>query len=106
MSDPVDHHYLPIFYLSRWVGADGKVCRFSRPYGEKVVTKRVAPKGTAFEEYLYSARMPDGPPNLAMGKGFRARMVSEAADALALLEQGLRKSKWKPQLRSAWSRFV
>ncbi len=82
------------------------MCRFSRPYGDEVVTKRVVPKGTAFEEHLYSARMPEGPPNPEMEKGFMSRVDSEAADALELLEQRLPESQWRPRLRSAWSRFV
>src|SRR5437764_7727637 len=26
------HHYIPKFYLKQWVGADGRLCEFSRPY--------------------------------------------------------------------------
>ena len=26
------HHYLPVFYLKSWTGADGRLCEFSRPY--------------------------------------------------------------------------
>lgn len=106
MSDPVDHHYLPVFYLNRWLGNDGKLCRFSRPHGDKVVSKRVSPKGTAYEEHLYSMRTPNGPPIADMERDFMSRMDSEAAEALNLLEQGLREVKWERRLRSAWSRFV
>jgi len=77
MSDPVDHHYLAIFYLSRWAGEDEKMCRFSRSFGEKVVQKRVSPKGTAFEEHLYSMRAPEGPPIPDMEQDFMSQLDSE-----------------------------
>jgi hypothetical protein len=54
MNEPIDHHYLSIFYLSRWVGDDGRLCRFSRPYGPEVKWKRITPKGTGFEPGLYA----------------------------------------------------
>jgi hypothetical protein len=106
MSDPVDHHYLAVFYLNRWAGEDGKVCRFSRPHGDKVVSKRVSARGTGYEEHLYSMRAPDGPPIADMERDFMSRLDSEAARALDLLEQGLPESKWEQRLRSAWSRFL
>jgi len=106
MSDPIRHHYLAIFYLNRWAGGDGLVCRFSRPFGEKVVFKRVSPKGTAFEEHLYSMHSASGLPVPDMERDFMARLDSEAADALTQLDVGLPDSKWDTRLRSAWSRFV
>ena len=106
MNDPIDHHYLPVFYLSRWVGTDQRVCRFNRPYGERVNAKRVVPKGTAYEKHLYSIRQPHGPPAPDMEKDFMSRMDSEAAEALQCLEDGLPEKKWGSRLRSAWSRFV
>ena len=106
MSDPVDHHYLAVFYLNRWAGEDGKVCRFSRPHGDTVVSKRVSPRGTAYEEHLYSMWTPNGPPNADMEREFMSPLDSEAAEALDLLEKGLPETKWEPRLRSAWSRFV
>lgn len=106
MSDPVDHHYLAVFYLNRWAGEDGKVCRFSRPHGDKVVSKHVSARGTGYEEHLYSMRASDGPPIADMERDFMSRLDSEAARALDLLEQDLPESKWEQRLRSAWSRFL
>ncbi len=106
MSDPVDHHYLPVFYLKRWAGDDLKLCRFSRPHGATVVSKRVSPKGTAYEEHLYSIRNPEGSPIADMERDFMSQLDSEAAEALALLEKGLPESEWEQRLRSGWSRFV
>lgn len=106
MPDPTDHHYLPIFYLSRWLGSDDQVCRFSRPYGNKVVSKRVSPKGTAYEEHLYSIRREKGPPLPDMETDFMSKLDSEAAIALEHLEDGLPESEWDARFRSAWSRFI
>lgn len=53
MSNPNDHHYLPVFYLKRWTGADSRLVRFHRPYRE-VVASRPTPKSTGYEKDLYS----------------------------------------------------
>lgn len=106
MSEPIDHHYLPVFYLKSWRGDDGKICRFNCPRGEAVFTKRVFPKATAYEEHLYSMRSPDGTRNADMEKGFMSRLDTDASRSLALLEKGLRDNEWQPKQRSAWSRFV
>lgn len=106
MNNPIDHHYLAVFYLSRWAGDDGCICRFSRPWGHEVKTKRVVPKGTGYEEHLYSHRQPEGPPIPQMEKDFMSKLDSEAAIALGLLESNLPESHWESRFRSAWSRFI
>lgn len=106
MSDPIRHHYLAIFYLERWAGEGSLLCRFSRPYGDKIVSKRVSPRGTAYEEHLYSMHSASGLPVADMERDFMSRLDSEAAEALAQLEVSLPDSKWDNRLRSAWSRFV
>lgn len=53
MSAPIRHHYLPVFYLARWAGPDGRLCRFHRPY-RAVVVSRLTPEHTGYEERLYS----------------------------------------------------
>ena len=52
MSQPKRHHYLPVFYLRRWVGSHGKVCRYYRPQ-VRVVASDVGPDFTGYEEGLY-----------------------------------------------------
>lgn len=52
MSDPVNHHYLPIFYLSQWCGADGRLFRFHRPH-KTIVCSDTTPKYTGYEPHLY-----------------------------------------------------
>lgn len=106
MNEPIDHHYLPVFYLSRWAGDDGCVCRFQRIHAGVVKAKRIVPKGTAFEPRLYE--MSGLPPERAqaMETYFMAKLDTLAAEALALLEAGLPEQEWTSGPRSAWSRFV
>lgn len=106
MSNPVDHHYLPVFYLKRWANKDGKVFCFTRPYGNEVKGKMVSPGGTGYEPHLYSVSTLEGPPNPIMEQGFMSRLDDEAAKALKLLEQRLPETKWDPRYRSAWSRYI
>lgn len=95
-NEPIDHHYLPVFYLSEWAGTDRHVCRISRPYGTELRAKRVSPRGTAFEERLYGN----------IETSFMSRLDSEAAKALKLLKQGLSEQDWTSRPQSAWSRFL
>jgi hypothetical protein len=107
MDEPLDHHYLPVFYLSRWVGEDdGRICRFQRMPTGVVKAKRVVPKGTGYEPRLYETR--GLPPDKAqtMEKDFMAKLDNLAAQALVLLEQGLPEQAWTSGPRSAWSRFI
>ncbi len=106
MNEPIDHHYVPVFYLSRWEGSDGCLCRFSRPYGNEVKARRVVPKGTAFEPRLYETH--GLPPEFAqtMETDFMAKLDDEAAKALALLEAGLAEKEWTSAARNNWSRFL
>ena len=106
MSIPIDHHYLPVFYLSEWISSDGRLCRFSKPYGDRVKAHRVVPKGTAFERRLYTTRGLPADRAQTMESDFMARVDDAAARALALLKSGLPEADWTPSARSAWSRFL
>lgn len=106
MNEPIDHHYLPVFYLSRWVREDGRVYRFSRPNGNEVKVKPVVPKGTGYEPRLYE--MSGMPPDRAqaMETDFLAALDSQAALALQMLERGIAERDWTSSSRSDWSRFL
>ena len=106
MNEPIDHHYVPVFYLSRWEGSDQCISRFNRPWGKEVKVKRLAPKGTAFEPRLYETH--GLPPEEAqtMEKDFMARLDTDAAGALALLESGVMEAVWTSAGRASWSRFL
>jgi len=106
MNEPIRHHYVSVFYLSRWEGSDGRICRFSRPYGDTVKVERVAPKGTAFEPRLYETK--GLPPEHAqiMETDFMAKIDNDAANALTLLEKGLSVIELSDEARNSWSRFL
>jgi hypothetical protein len=106
MNEPIDHHYLPIFYLSRWTGNDGLLCRFSRPYGPEVKWKRISPKGTGFEPGLYAMSGRPAEKAHVMETMFMSPLDSMAANALELLEAGLPELEWTSGPRSSWSRFL
>src|SRR6266446_5044208 len=36
VNQPIDHHYLPVFYLKQWCGGGGKVVRYYVPIGAVV----------------------------------------------------------------------
>ncbi len=105
MSVPRKHHHLPVFYLARWAGEDGKLFEFSRPR-MKVVSQRKHPVQTGYVEHLYE--LPGLPPEKAQGieQGFMQRLDSLAATALRMLEDDDPRIRREPQPRSAWSRFI
>ena len=54
MSVPIDHHYLPEFYLRRWTRA-GKLYRYVRPIkNARIHQKKVSPAAVGYEPHLYS----------------------------------------------------
>jgi Protein of unknown function (DUF4238) len=53
MGEPLKHHYIPRFYLSAWCGRDGRVTYYRVERG-RLVAKRISPKGTGYENRLYT----------------------------------------------------
>jgi hypothetical protein len=98
------HHYVPVFYLKRWVGLDGKICEFSRPYRD-IVPKRVHPAGTGYINDLYRLPGVEGEGAQKLEQLFFSPVDSWASDALAKMHDG-RTSNWNVAERSAWTRFV
>lgn len=52
--NPVKHHYIPIFYLKRWISLSNKVCVFLKNKPE--VFFEAHPKDICFEKNLYTLR--------------------------------------------------
>jgi len=102
---PQDQHYIPAFYLRRWVDKkDGKLCVYSRPY-DCVKAYRKHPEATGYEEDLYAIHgAGDETANHLEGR-FLLRADTHAAEALDLLESGPGVAL-NDRLRSAWSRFM
>ena len=53
MSEPINHHYVPQFYLAKWARGDGRVARYHRPHSKVEVSWRT-PKHLGYEERLYT----------------------------------------------------
>ncbi|MGW1425248.1 DUF4238 domain-containing protein [Bradyrhizobium manausense] len=104
MSAPLDHHFIPAFFLSQWAGANGKLIEYTTKHG-KLISKSVGPRATGFEPQLYS--FPELPPDVAqfLEQKFFDYADRVAADALKLHLSGSSTS-WTVELISAWSRFV
>jgi hypothetical protein len=105
MSEPDKHHYLPIFYLSRWSQSDDKVIRYYRPYGA-VVASPIVPKNTGYERGLYRLEGYQPEVQNTIEKNFMASVVdNSAARALDILIER-DNSKLTLEHRQAWTRFV
>lgn len=106
MSQPKDHHYLPIFYLERWAGADGRVIRYYRPRGRpggSVVASPVGPKYTGYEERLYELPGTENPQ--VVETDFLSPVDDGAACVLGkMLDGGLKSLSGNE--RQKWALFV
>lgn len=99
------HHYIPVFYLKRWKGPDGRLCEFSAPF-DKVKPLLKTPQATGWVNRLY--QMQGYPEHLAqqIEERFFSPVDSAAADALAMMEARGNHASWTSDSRSAWSRFI
>lgn len=53
-----DHHYVPKFYIKKWVsGRDKKVWYYNKNYKGDVIEGRISPKSTGFEPRLNSFKV-------------------------------------------------
>lgn len=104
MGYPLDHHFIPAFFLEQWTGQDTKLIEYTIKYG-KLIAKPVGPRATGFETGLYS--FPELPPEAAQ---FLEQVFFDYADRVAAdsLEKHLadNSQSWTAELKSAWSRFV
>lgn len=105
MSEPIHHHYLPVFYLKQWARFDGRIVRYHRPH-RSVVCSAIAPSHTAYEPHLYAL---DGYPaadRQRIEKEYMGRLVDEPASRAIQVLHERNRSKLTPDLRSAWTRFA
>jgi hypothetical protein len=81
MNPPLDHHFIPAFFLAQWTDANGKLIEYTKRAG-KVIAKPVGPRATGFERELYS--FPELPADAAqfIEQKFFDYAVRVAADAL------------------------
>lgn len=102
----MNHHYLPVFYLQRWAGADGRVIRYYRPEGRpdgKVVASPIGPRFTGYESRLYELPGTEYPQILETD--FLSPVDDGAARVLGkMLNGGLR--SLSDDERQKWALFV
>jgi hypothetical protein len=101
---PQKHHYIPVFYLKRWVGKDGQLCVYCR-WHSRVEAKRMHPNATAYLKDLYAITGAGDAIANHLEERFLSIADDVAAKALNLLETG-RGAQLDVHLRSGWARFV
>ncbi len=79
------HHYVPCFYTKRWIGADRRLCQYSRPHS-KVVPKRVYPAGTGYVDNLYAIPQVSEDKKHLLETKFMRQIDQKASDILQKLE--------------------
>ncbi len=79
------HHYIPCFYTKRWIGADKRLCEFSRPH-TIVKPKRVYPSGTGYAEDLYAIPQVADDKKHLLETRFMKRIDQKARDILENIE--------------------
>jgi hypothetical protein len=104
MSKEGKHHYIPVFYLKQWAGADGRICEFSKPY-DRVKPRRVHPDGTA---YVHGLNTIQGlPPDEAQYLETYFFKIADGAACRALrILLGGKSWQFTADERSGWSRFI
>lgn len=97
------HHYVPVFYLRQWAGADGRLCEFSRPHAT-VRPRMKHPDATGYVRGLYTM---DGVAD-ALADVFENRFLSiaDGTAALALRIMLDRNVIPPPREKAAWARFI
>jgi hypothetical protein len=53
LGEPLNHHYIPRFYLAAWRGKDGRITYY-KVENRRVVVDRISTKGTGYEQGLYT----------------------------------------------------
>lgn len=106
MSVPEDHHFLPKFYLSRWIDPGiNELWEYARPR-DKVVVLRRSPKGTGKQRHLYSII---GEVEPELREQVELRLMSPLDDKAARALSEMIDTRERPQskeLRDGWARFV
>ncbi|MCS4244125.1 hypothetical protein M2418_003666 [Rhizobium sp. BIGb0125] len=102
-QEPLRHHFLPVFFLKKWAGTDGRLVEFSKPYKNIVRPRRTHPKGTGFIDRLYAIEGFAGELSYEVERSFLSPVDSRASTALEAMVAGNQPS---PAERDAWARFM
>jgi hypothetical protein len=105
-NPPGDHHFWPVFYLSRWQRGDGPLVEFARRGNGKIEGRDCYPKGTGYRPRLYSNQhQPDLAKAAELETGFMQVLDRRASAVLELMENGA-EFEWTPEQRTDWSRLI
>jgi hypothetical protein len=102
MGLPRNHHYKPVFFLSRWAGKDKQLCEMKLIRG-KVVAARRHPQGTGYVRDLYRT---DGVPE-EISQNLETRFMSPLdSDAANAMQKIATDGPLDAEDREAWARFM
>ncbi|MGX9145580.1 DUF4238 domain-containing protein [Mesorhizobium sp. 128a] len=107
-NEPNKHHFLPVFYLKEWAGADRKIVQFSRPNpsDDRVKPLRRHPRAVGYIDRLYAAEgLPEKVANLFETE-FARPVDTEAAAAMRQLMRGKFDVDATPKEAVAWVKFL
>jgi hypothetical protein len=105
MGEPVNHHYLPVFYLRQWCNSEGKVVRYYRPHKD-VVHSSITPERTGYEPHLYS--LEGYPPDQRqwVEKNYMGPVVDEPASRALRILLARNTPELTAETRIDWTRFL
>jgi hypothetical protein len=106
MSKAGKHHFIPVFYLKHWAGADEQICEYRRRY-HGVLPKRVFPDATGYVHGLYSVPGLPKDDEQYVEKKFMQRIDNDAALALCwMLDETKPPGDLPDPLKVRWAQFV
>jgi len=105
MSEPINHHYLPVFYLRQWCDATGKVVRYYRPHKD-VVASPIAPENTGYEPFLYALNGYPDDQKQWIEKNYMGPKVDEPASRALQTLLARNTPNLSAETRADWTRFL
>ncbi|TGT85419.1 MULTISPECIES: DUF4238 domain-containing protein [unclassified Mesorhizobium] len=107
MPDPLKHHFLPIFYLKRWMRPeDKKLVEYRKAFDGDVRAKSVYPAATAYVHRLYEKKGMAPEVALEFESTFLAPVDSGAAQAMQLMLRCEHGDTLSAHHRQAWTQFL
>ncbi|ANN61929.1 hypothetical protein A9174_33925 (plasmid) [Mesorhizobium loti NZP2037] len=107
-NEPNKHHFLPVFYLKEWAGADGRIVQFSRPNpnDKRIKPLRRHPSAVGYINRLYAVEgLPEKVANLFETE-FTRPVDTEAAAAMQRLMMGRFDADATPKEAVAWIKYL
>jgi hypothetical protein len=105
MTEPIDHHYIPVFYLSQWCDPTGKVVRYYRPRKE-VIASPITPKSTGYETQLYTLNGYPDEQKQWIEKHYMGPVVDEPASKALRILLAHNNLNLPLETRTDWVRFL